>query len=133
MSVAITGRCFCGKVRYAIGSELTNLCYCHCESCRRAVGSPFVAWGTAELKGFAITRGTLHVIDSSADVRRGFCADCGSSLTYQHAGRPNEIDITLATLDDPATQAPRVHIWVRDKLPWVTLSDGLPRYETVPS
>ena len=65
---------------------------------------------------------------SSPKVVRGFCARCGSCLTYCHEARSSEIDVTLATLDDPATFAPTMHVWVADKLPWVSIGDGLPQF-----
>ena len=36
--------------------------------------------------------------------------------------------MALATLDDAARFAPQMHVWVGDKLPWVSISDGLPQY-----
>jgi len=35
-------------------------------------------------------------------------------------------------LDDPSALVPQMHIWVQDRLPWITLSDGLPQFQTVP-
>jgi hypothetical protein len=64
-------------------------------------------------------------------VVRGFCAACGATLTYQHQARAEEIDVTLASLDAPAALAPRDHLWVQDKLPWVRINDGLPQHATV--
>jgi hypothetical protein len=90
-----------------------------------------VPWGTFALRNFAIMRGQLAQYRSSPTVTRGFCAECGTSLTYCRDDRSEEIDVTLSSLDDPATLVPQVHIWVEDKLPWVTVADGctqLPRF-----
>jgi uncharacterized glyoxalase superfamily protein PhnB len=125
------GGCFCGEVRYRVAGPGTDLCFCHCTSCRRATGVPSVAWGTFERDRFEVIRGRLNERNSSAEVFRGFCPNCGSSLTYRHLQRSSEIDVTLATLDDAAAFAPRTHIWIQDKLPWVSISDGLPQYQTV--
>ena len=122
-----TGRCFCGSVRYEAQGAPRNLCYCHCESCRRASGAAAVPWGTFDRHNFRVTRGTLAELRSSKPVWRGFCAACGSSLTYRHATRPAEIDVTLVTLDEAAQLAPQMHVWVADKLPWVRIDDGLPQ------
>lgn len=127
------GGCQCAAVRWRGHGPVANLCFCHCESCRRASGAPFVAWGTFRMDGFSIVRGTLAQRASSPQVRRGFCAACGTSLTYFHEGRPGEIDVTLASLDDPGRLVPERHLWVEDKLPWVTLADGLPQYAGVRS
>ena len=127
------GGCFCGAVRYQASGAPRNLCYCHCESCRRAAGSPVVAWGTFDRSGFRVTHGKLAEFRSSAKVVRGFCAACGSCLTYRHEARPAEIDVTLASLDQAAQLAPQMHVLVADKLPWMKIEDGLPQFPATPS
>lgn len=125
------GHCLCNEVRYRISGDVRNLCYCHCESCRRATGSVFVAWGTVDRIDFQISHGELSVINSSKDVERGFCKTCGSTLTYRHILRDDEIDFTLASLADSSALAPQAHIWVQDKLPWVRIADTLPQHQKV--
>lgn len=83
-----------------------------------------VPWGTFSAANFSIVRGRLAEYRSSPKVTRGFCAECGTSLSYRHDDRSGEIDVTLLTLDAPGVLAPEVHIWVEDKLPWVVIADG---------
>jgi hypothetical protein len=66
---------------------------------------------------------------SSPAVQRGFCGHCGTTLSYAHEQRAGEIDIALATLDDPARYEPECHIWVEDRLPWMRIEDGRPRFQ----
>ena len=122
------GGCLCGGVRYQVSGTVRNLCFCHCASCRRASGAPMVPWGTFVRENFRLTRGSLTEYRSSPAVSRGFCPGCGTSLTYRNEARARDIDVTLATLDDPTLLAPQVHIWVGDKLPWVSISDGRPQF-----
>ena len=124
-----TGGCLCGAVRYEITGVVSDPCFCHCASCRRATGAPMVPWGTFARDAVRVVRGRLSEFHSSAQVARGFCARCGTSLTYRHEARPAEIDVTLATLDDPTRVAPVMHVWVKDRLPWVSIGDSLPRHE----
>ncbi len=127
------GGCLCGAVRYEASGVPRYLCFCHCQSCRRAAGAPLVPWATFARAEVRITRGTLAQYRSSARVVRGFCAACGTSLTYLNEARGDDIDLTLASLDEPARLAPTMHLWVSDKLPWQSIDDGLPRYlEGVP-
>jgi hypothetical protein len=122
-----SGGCLCGAVRYQVAGPAADPCFCHCTSCRLAAGAPMVAWATFARHGFRVTRGTLTEYRSSQEVWRGFCAACGSALTYRRAaGR--DIDVTLATLDEPRALAPRMHLWVADKPPWITIGDDLPQY-----
>jgi hypothetical protein len=116
-----------------VAGDASNLCFCHCTSCRRAAGAVMVAWGTFNASDFSVTSGELTEVVTSPGVTRGHCAACGTSLTYRNEERPGEIDVTLATLDEPMALEPKAHIWVRDKLPWVRISDELPQYQTVRS
>jgi len=122
------GGCACGAIRYRASGLATNLCFCHCHSCRSASGAPFVAWATFEPSHFELTRGRLAEYASSRPVIRGCCRRCGTTLSYRHRARPQEIDLTLASLDDPGALPPGCHIWVSEKLPWVELADGLPQH-----
>jgi len=123
-----TGGCLCGAVRYRAAGSARDPCYCHCASCRRAAGAPSVALATFERAHFQLLRGELSAYRSSARRLRGFCAACGTSLTFQSDDRPTEIDVTLGTLDEPTRLAPQMHVWVEDKLPWVMIADALPQW-----
>jgi hypothetical protein len=127
-STVYAGGCLCGAVRYEITGAVSNPCFCHCASCRRAAGAPMVPWGTFVRETMRVTRGRLSEHRSSAQAWRGFCARCGTSLTYRNEARPTEIDVTLATLDDPTRLVPAMHVWVKDRLPWVAIGDGLPQF-----
>lgn len=122
------GGCLCGNVRYRTSGEATNLAYCHCRSCRGSSGAPFVAWATFAGDRFEIVKGSPVTNRSSKHVERRFCGQCGAALTYVHAMRPEQIDVTLATMDDTRDLRPEAHIWVSQKLMWVTLADGLPQH-----
>jgi hypothetical protein len=123
-----SGGCLCGAVRYQLSGPVSNLCFCHCATCRRATGAPMVPWGTFAREAVRVTHGRLSEYRSSAQVWRGFCARCGTSLTYRHEARAGEIDVTLATLDDPTWLAPQMHVWVKDRLPWLAIGDRLPQH-----
>lgn len=123
-----TGRCSCGSIEFTLTERPTSACHCHCVSCRRASGAPFMTWVTFPRTSFDITRGRIAERESSPGVRRGHCADCGMSITYLHADRLDEIDISAVSLDAPELVEPAAHIWVEDKAPWYEISDDLPRY-----
>ena len=124
----LEGGCLCRAVRFSVSGPVENPAYCHCQSCRRASGAPFVAWATFRTENFKILQGALAHYDSSRQVTRGFCSGCGGALTYVHDQRPGEIDVVLVALDEPFRIRPECHIWVSHKLPWVVIADGLPQY-----
>jgi hypothetical protein len=123
------GGCFCGKVRYGVTGEPLTSAICHCVSCRRASGAQSVAWLTFPLDGFSFVSGDPVEYRSSAEVRRTFCGGCGTSLTYQHDGDPDFIDVTTASLDLPDELPPARHVWLEDKVGWESVNDGLPQFE----
>ena len=125
-SVEYSGGCLCGRTRYRIRGATRNHCYCHCRSCRLAAGAPLVAWFSVDQDQFELLQGELRMLRATPKAERGFCAHCGTALSYAHDDRAADLDITLASLDLPHDLRPRCHIWLEDKLPWVDLGDGLP-------
>jgi len=125
-----TGRCFCGQVRYELDAAPRFACHCHCHSCQRASGAPFVTWAAFPATSFRILSGTVSEYRSAPGVRRGHCAVCGTTLTYAHEKRAAEIDIAVVTLDEPERITPQAHIWLQDKAAWVSVEDALPKYST---
>ena len=124
------GGCLCRAVRYECSGPIESVALCHCESCRRSCGAHVVAWFTVRTDGFRLSHGTAREFASSPPVRRTFCAQCGSPLTYRHRDRADCIDVTVATLEDPSALAPQYHVWVADALRWERSCDELPRYRT---
>jgi hypothetical protein len=125
---SLTGRCFCGAVRYRCGTLLHPPTLCHCESCRRIAGAHCVAWLTVRAESLVYLMARPTEFSSSSKVFRSFCSQCGTPLTYRHEERADEVDITLVTLDQPAAIVPVDHIWMEDALPWDRPGDDLPQY-----
>jgi hypothetical protein len=51
-------------------------------------------------------------------------------LTWRAIDNPDLGDVSIATLDEPATAAPGLHLWTQHQLPWLELADPWPRYPT---
>ena len=47
----------------------------------------------------------------------------------EYGGRSALRFVRVGTLDDPAALAPDVHIYVRSKLPWVSLPESIPAFD----
>lgn len=122
------GGCFCGDIRFTLSGPIKFCCFCHCESCRRAAGGAFVPWATFDKAGLTIRSGAMTLYSSSPGVIRGHCPRCGTSLTYEHEDRVGEIDLTPTSFDRPSLFSPVAHIWVEDRLPWISIDDDLPQY-----
>ncbi|MFA6267974.1 MAG: GFA family protein [Pseudolabrys sp.] len=111
-----SGGCQCGAVRFR-GSKFGRASICHCRMCQKAFGSPFALLVTVH--DLEWTRGAPRHFQSSNKVRRGFCADCGTPLTYEYGG-PAEIAVCI--FDDPSIAAPSIQVNPADKQPFF---DGL--------
>ena len=118
---SINGGCYCGKVRFTAKLKPLNRANCHCENCRRAVGAQAVAWITVKLSDFHYLEGSPVRYRTDTGAWRTFCGHCGTSLTYEHSDRPDEIDITTGSLDYPENFGPSKDVFPEEKLSWVEL------------
>jgi hypothetical protein len=53
-------------------------------------------------------------------------------LFIEDAKDSDTIDVTIASLDDPAPFPPQRAIWLEDKLPWVRIDESLPMFQKAP-
>jgi len=125
---AITGSCFCGSVRYQIEDPPTNVTVCHCTGCRRASAAPAVAWITMKAESFRLVQGELRMVrgreaepgtcDGFGGIR-GFCAQCGTHITFVGDARTHEVDVTTGSLEDPDRFPPIEDCFAEKKLTWM--------------
>jgi len=120
-----TGGCQCGAVRYAVFAPLESPALCHCRMCQKAFGGAFAALVSVRLSDLDWTRGTPRLFDSSDQVARGFCANCGTPLTFAYKAR-DYLDISIASLDDPSGVAPERQVWAASRLAWLDRVAELP-------
>ncbi len=127
MTEIYEGGCLCGAVRYRVTGVPTDQTHCHCTLCRKVSGSAFVTWASWPSESMDLTSGEMAYCQSSEKARRGFCSQCGSTLTFDLLGS-GMIDLAVCTLDDPNIMNPADHIWTSTKISWIHLSDGLPMF-----
>ena len=124
--MAAEGGCLCGAVRYRTHGEPLNVRVCHCRLCQKAIGASFHARALFRAEAVEVS-GPVSSAHSSDDIRRCFCAACGTTL-YSERISLGAYGITLGSLDDPNAFAPTEHIWVSRKQAWLVLADGLPQH-----
>jgi hypothetical protein len=125
-----TGRCLCGAVRYEVDGALRDILVCHCEECRRWSGYLGAFTATPREHLVVVDEGLLRWIESPHSdrrARRGFCAQCGSSLFWQPA-EGERVHIAVGTLDRPTGLRIAGHWYAHQAGDYDVLpDDGLPR------
>ena len=121
--MSMTGGCQCGAVRFI--AELGEASLCHCRMCQKAVGGLFGAF--VEARGLTWTRGEPRRFQSSNMVRRGFCGDCGTPLTFEFLGANAPVAVTIGALDQPAAARPVFQLDPGGRVPYVDELHHLPR------
>ncbi|MGE5546464.1 MAG: GFA family protein [Solirubrobacterales bacterium] len=111
------GGCRCGFVRYRIEGEPLSAGYCHCRMCRRAAGAPVVAWVAFRRGEFRFVKGMPAAFQASSRAIRRFCPDCGTVVAFEYSGSTETVDVTIASLDDPACTQAIYEIWSSSTLP----------------
>lgn len=82
MTQTLSGRCLCGKVEIKAGNAGDTIGACHCSSCRRWGGGPFMEINCGSDTDFS-GKEYISVFDSSEWAERGFCSNCGTHLFYR--------------------------------------------------
>lgn len=124
-----TGRCLCGALRYRFEGEFLWTAHCHCESCRRNTSSPVTTFFAVPKDRFEFTAGAPGRYSSSPGVVRGFCGNCGTPMYYEYDGKPAEIHLYAASLDDSSDFAAQRHDFWNERVAWLNVEDELPKHE----
>ncbi len=123
----VSGRCFCGAIRWRANGSVLWAGHCHCESCRRASSAPFTSY-IAFNRDAVTFDGEPETYASSPGAERGFCGDCGAQIFYKSERWPEEIHLFAASLDNPDDFTPEAHFFWNERVAWADLNDGLPRH-----
>ena len=126
------GSCLCGQVQFEIYGELRDIVNCHCSKCRKFNGN-FGAYTSVKVENFKITekkslKWYKSSTDETADVHRGFCLECGSSLFWHPKDKPN-ISIAAGSLDSLTNLKTIGHIWCSQISDYYKIDDDLPQFD----
>ena len=123
-----SGGCQCGAVRFRVEGPLGDASVCHCRMCQKAFGAFYAPLVSTRGANLVWTRGTPKKFQSSSAAARGFCADCGTPLTYE---APDGIALAIGAFDNPDEIAPKIQWGVESKLAYVDHIHELPQEQTL--
>eukprot|EP00929_Paragymnodinium_shiwhaense_P071814 TRINITY_DN36472_c0_g2_i1.p1 TRINITY_DN36472_c0_g2~~TRINITY_DN36472_c0_g2_i1.p1 ORF type:complete len:345 (-),score=39.50 TRINITY_DN36472_c0_g2_i1:641-1675(-) len=133
--------CYCGFHEVTVSGDPEGVSICHCSTCRRLSGAPFMAnalFGNADVTLAATGGDTIDVIrtDTSSRVKRFRCARCYCPLLAEMGNRrivPLALfDFSGSSSGQPETARPpkewrpRHHLHYDSRV--LDISDDLPKY-----
>jgi len=133
-AMKLEGGCGCGKVRYRVLRSPIFVNNCYCALCQLQTGSTSSAYAFFEREAVEIVSGELvHFAQQTGTDRKQQvlqCADCGIGLFFLPwpTGR-HGISVRLGSLDDAWEIVPDAAVYVTQRMPWVTLPEGIPAFD----
>ena len=129
MAEEISGGCACGRIRYVAKIENDDAYLCHCRMCQRATGSISIAFKNVKQADVAWAH-EPDWYESSPIARRPYCRECGTSLGFAFKDNSENMDLTIASFDDPSPFQPRHHFGAESlHRAWLN-TEGLPEKRT---
>src|SRR5947208_16197895 len=114
MSVAAgqcEGGCLCGVVGFVGSGRPKGVHWCHCQSCHKHSGAPVSVFVNFERTAYRVTKGEITKFESTPGrTTRGFCAECGSTLTCESARLSSETQFHVGAFDEAERLAPPRHV-----------------------
>ena len=130
MSTSYSGTCFCGAVKFSVGSEPAAMGYCHCSSCRH--------WSAGPVNGFALFKSDTVQVTQGADQvgsynktpgsTRKWCKKCGGHIFTEHPAW-GLTDVYASVLPELPFK-PGVHVHYQETV--LHMRDGLPKMKDIP-
>ena len=132
--LTLQGGCQCRRHRYSVRLEKPEGYFCHCRMCQQAFGNIFAAFINARAADVHWDGSEPAYYASSRIARRGFCAQCGTPLTFQFLDA-DHLDLAVGSFDEPGAIHPTEHSGIESRvaswhatgpLPETRLDDNAP-------
>ena len=125
---SIKGSCKCGQVKYQITDKPLFTQACHCKDCKVLTGSSYVV-NSSILENTLIVEGEVSSTElkagSGASYKTYFCTKCGNYVYADYDSAVGRLTVRTKTLDNSEKFPPQVHIFTKDKDPWLNLSEDV--------
>ncbi len=121
MTTPVTGRCYCGAVRFQFDQSPIAVRACWCRDCQYLSAGNFSVNAIFRVAGFRQTgevRDYVSTADSGNSMRRSFCPACGTPLFSRASDRPDLMVVRVGALDDREIGGPTATIWTASAPSW---------------
>lgn len=129
----IDGGCHCGNIAYQARIDPGKAGICHCTDCQSLSATAFRTFVPVPEQDFTLVgQPKLYVKtgDSGAKRAQAFCPDCGSAVYATSVGDgPKIYNIRLGTARQRDQIPPKIQLWSRSALVWLTGLEGVPKLE----
>ena len=123
------GGCLCGAVRFRANVPPVRGVLCHCSMCRKHSGAPALAFVHFPVASFRWLGREPARYRSSKFAERGFCPDCGSTLSMHESVLEDRVQVTLGSLDAPGRARLDDQVWVSSRIEWFEQIVDLPAFD----
>tara|TARA_B100000579_G_scaffold278075_1_gene230015 strand:- start:122 stop:604 length:483 start_codon:yes stop_codon:yes gene_type:complete len=128
----LKGGCICGQVKYYITEKPLFTQACHCKDCKVLTGSSYVV-NSSVLENTLFVEGEVSSTElkagSGASCKTYFCNKCGAYVYADYDSAFKRLTLRTKTLNNPENFPPQVHIFTKDKDPWLNLSKDVTCFE----
>ncbi len=118
--------CQCGAARAEMTGAPKFVSNCHCEACRKATGAAVSTWVGFDDKNVHWLMNKPSYYESSKSVQRGYCAKCGTPLTYAGEKWAGETHFLIGVMEKPEAYTPQGEVFADEALPWAQHIDKAP-------
>ncbi len=130
----IDGRCHCGHIAYEAEIDPAQVQICHCTDCQTLSGTAFRTVAMSSEGSFKLLSGTLKTYVKTAESGRqrvqSFCPECGTPIYSTSPGEgPKVHALRLGAIRQRNALSPKLQIWRRSALPWLSNLDAVPAVE----
>lgn len=134
--MTLTGRCYCGALRYEAEGPAMFKGACHCRECQYISGGAANLFMVLPAAGFRYVEGepkSFSRADLDGPAAREFCGHCGTHILTRTPRNPGVVILKVGTLDDPSVyEGPQAAIWTDDKQPWHLIAEGVATFPKFP-
>ena len=127
----VRGSCLCGEVAYQVTEPIEGVHNCHCSRCRYGRAAAHATDGRVSFAGLQYLRGGARLksfkVPDAEFFTQVFCSVCSSVMPYKDPDR-GVSNIPFGSLDDDPEIKPSGHTFVKYKLGWHDITDGLPQF-----